>query len=180
MTQLDRFRIVTRRPGVAAGLFALVMVGMLAGGCSVQWRNAEPLRTLQADDRAASPYLGWRVYQTRCAVCHGPEATGTSRGPDLLPRVALMSERRFTSIILGRYDLEGPISPGRASRAVSDQVVDEVLQRRAGLLRMPVWDGEPAVVAQVQDLYVYLMARTQGDIDAGRPEGSNGKSPPMT
>ena len=76
-------------------------------GCSVQWQNTQPAQAYAEQTQpAGSVYTGWRVFQDKCAACHGPEATGTAGAPDLLPRVREMGPRRFVGLVLARYDLE--------------------------------------------------------------------------
>jgi hypothetical protein len=50
-----------------------------------------------------------------------------------------------------------------------DEWIEDVLQRRRGVLQMPAWEGEPAVTAHVADLYAWLGARAEGTLPAGRP-----------
>ena len=136
---------------------------LLLGGCAVEIQNRQPAQELAAQARPpGSVYTGWRVYQDRCASCHGPDATG-DRGPDLLARVRTMGSRQFVGLVLTRYDWALP--PGQPRAAWTD----EVAQRRAGALQMPAWQGEPAVSAHIVDLYAYLSARAQGVQGPGRP-----------
>ena len=57
----------------------------------------------QAIKDSHKTYLGWRVFRANCARCHGPDATGTSKAPNLLERVKPMSETRFIGTVLQRY-----------------------------------------------------------------------------
>jgi mono/diheme cytochrome c family protein len=110
-------------------------------------------------------YTGWRVFQDRCASCHGPDASGSAKAPDLLPRVQQMGPRRFVGLVLQRYDWNLP--PG--SSKGSDALVDEVLQRQEPAITMPAWEGNPTVSAHIADLYAYLSARADGTQGRGRP-----------
>jgi mono/diheme cytochrome c family protein len=87
-----------------AGLFASAL--MLAG-CALDLavQNRQPAEELAALAKPpGSVYTGWRVFQDRCAGCHGQSATGTAGGPDLLAPVRQMGPRRFVSLVLSRYD----------------------------------------------------------------------------
>ncbi|MBT9493089.1 MAG: c-type cytochrome [Paucibacter sp.] len=99
---------------------------------------------------------GWRVFQQRCAGCHGPAAEGTAKAPDLLPRVRVMGAERFSNLVLKRYDWSA--SPVTASGAApASQAV------------MPTWQGDPLVNSHIVDLYAYLNARAQGTQGPGQP-----------
>lgn len=140
------------------------------GGCAVQWQNLEPARELAAESGPfGSVYTGWRVFQDRCAGCHGPDAIGTVNGPDLLPKIREMGPRRFVSIVLTRYDWNLPAAQAGSVGAARESLIDEVLQRQSTTLPMPAWQGEPRVDAHIVDLYAYLAARADGTQGPGRP-----------
>jgi hypothetical protein len=129
--------------------------------CAVTVANRQPLHAL---GRSAVPdgsvYIGWRVFQDRCAACHGASATGGPQAPDLTQRIRDLGMRSFAGLVLRRYDWSLP---------ADDTTVDAVVQRRAGQLAMPEWQGEPRVEAHIADLYVYIAARADGSQGPGRP-----------
>lgn len=138
-------------------------------GCAVSLQNTEPARALELQSRpAGSVYLGWRVFEDRCARCHGSSATGKAGAPDLLAVMRTLGPREFADRVLLRYDWGALPSadPRSADRAA---YVDEVVRRREGGLTMPAWQGEPRVSAHVIDLYVYLSARSDATQGPGRP-----------
>jgi hypothetical protein len=156
----------------ARRVLAAMLLGpvILGAGCavrSVELQNLEPARELA---RAAQPpgsvATGWRVYQQRCADCHGPAAGGGDGAPDLTERLRDIGPHRFVDLVLRRYDWGLP--PGSAG-APRETLVDEIVARRLGEMRMPAWQGEPVVSAHVMDLYAYLSARAQGALGPGRP-----------
>lgn len=139
----------------------VVAVSVVLAGCAVEWQNRQAAQEVaQFSTPPGSVYLGWRVFQDRCAACHGADGTGTARGPDLLPRVRGMSSQRFVSLVLTRYDWSMPAAPA---------AVDDVVQRKQGELSMPAWQGEPRVNAHIADLYAYVSARGAGTQGPGRP-----------
>jgi len=153
-----------------ASAVAVMIAGALVGaGCTVQIENRQPAQEL-AQERApqGSLYLGWRVFQDKCAVCHGQAATGSANAPDLLLRVRDMGERRFVGLVLQRYDLSHPtVAPGPG--VVTPAQVEVTMQRQDAPLVMPAWQGEPRVQAHIADLYAYLSARAEGRLGPGRP-----------
>lgn len=155
-----------RRLWAGAAMLSL----LLAGGCAVELENR---RASQEVARMAEPpgstYLGWRVFQNKCADCHGPAATGTANGPDLLPRMRDMGSRRFVSVVLQRYDWSQATTQARGDGAALDALVDRIIRRQEYPLNMPAMDGEPSVRAHLVDLYAYLSARATGIQGPGRP-----------
>jgi quinoprotein dehydrogenase-associated probable ABC transporter substrate-binding protein len=117
-----------------------------------------------------STYLGWRLFQSNCSGCHGPAAAGTDRAPDLLPRVAEMSRSRFVGAVLRRYKLLAPSGEAATEAGAREALVNEILERRAGTIPMPAWDGDPRVRPHILDLYAYLRARADGALDERQPE----------
>ena len=160
------------RTSIQRGLMAGVAVASIAllSGCAVELQNTQAAQELKhASQPPGSVYAGWRVFQDKCAACHGPAAMGTAGGPDLLPRVRDMGPRQFVSLVLKRYDWShAGVQPG-STGATRDAMVDELVQRKNYGLTMPAWEGEPRVSAHIVDLYAYLNARAQGTQGPGRP-----------
>ena len=131
--------------------------------------EAPPYRV--ADGKVdSSTYIGWRLFQTNCAGCHGAAAGGTDRAPNLLPRMQDMSRSRFVGAVLRRYKLLTPRGDAAGEGGPREALVEEILQRRAGTIPMPAWDGDPNVRPHILDLYAYLRARADGALDERRPE----------
>lgn len=150
----------------------LILVLGLAtlAGCAVEWENPKPAREYARQQQApGSAYLGWRVYQERCAACHGIDAQGSANAPSLLTRLQTLGPRDFVSLVLYRYDstLQGQAAPSRTTRETQ---VDLLMERRDQPLAMPAWRDEPRVNAHVLDLHAYLSARAEGKIGTGRPQ----------
>ncbi|MDH5539209.1 MAG: cytochrome c [Rhizobacter sp.] len=166
-TPLFEFVAARRRDLLRAATF---VSALLLAGCAVELQNRQAAQELaQLRQPPGSVYTGWRVFQDKCAGCHGPAASGTSVGPDLLPRVSEMGSRRFVGLVLKRYDWSLPASQAGSEAAARDALIDEVVQRKAGSLTMPAWQGEPRVSAHIADLFAYLSARAQGTQGPGRP-----------
>ncbi len=139
-------------------------------GCAVEVQNTRPAQEMaQRAKPAGSVYTGWRVFQDKCVACHGPAASGTERGPDLLPRVREIGPRRFVNVVLYRYDWNLPASRAGSESAAREALIEQILQRQEQAQSMPAWQGEPSVNAHIVDLYAYLSARAQGTQGPGRP-----------
>jgi len=143
---------------------------LLAGCAAVDLQNTQPAEELaQRSKPPGSVYTGWRVFQDRCASCHGPDASGTAGGPDLLPRVRAMGPRQFVNLVLTRYDWGLAAAQTASGGAARQALIEDIVQRKAGPLTMPAWQGEPRVTAHIVDLYAYVSARAQGTQGPGRP-----------
>ncbi len=158
-------RVGPRRRGLVRG-FACALT-LASAGCAIELQHAQEIAEMSQPP--GSVYTGWRVFQDKCAVCHGPAATGTAGAPDLLPRVREMGSRQFVSLVLTRYDWALPAAKAGSESAARQALVEDVVQRKEGMLTMPAWQGEPRVNAHIVDLYAYLSARAQGTQGPERP-----------
>ncbi len=153
--------------GLVTGIW---VIALSLGGCAVEWQNRQA--SLELARASAAPGLvhaGWRVYQDRCASCHGPDATGNAVNPDLRVTMRAMGPRRFVDLVLRRYDWNLPAGAGGRDDAARELLIDQVPQRQEPAMRMPAWRDEPQVSAHVMDLYAYLAARAEGTQGPGRP-----------
>lgn len=161
--------MAARRRGLLYG--SALASTLLLAGCALEVENRQAAQEVARLSRPpGSVYIGWRVFQDRCVGCHGAAATGTARGPDLLPRVRAMGSRQFVSLVLKRYDWNLPAAQAGGAGAARELLIDEIVQRKeAYTLTMPAWGGEPVVSAHIADLYAYLSARAHGTQGPGRP-----------
>ena len=153
---------------VVATVSACIAVAL--GGCSIDFLNARPAQELA--DRArpeGSVYTGWRVFQDKCASCHGPAGLGTAAAPNLLAKVREIGPRQFVDIVLRRYDWSIPPERLAVQGAAREALLEQLVQRRDYMLTMPAWQGEPRVSAHIVDLYAYLLARAEGRQGPDRP-----------
>jgi hypothetical protein len=144
---------------------------LLLAGCAVEVTNLQPAQELaRLSEPPGSVYTGWRVFQEKCARCHGAEASGGAGGPSLLAIVREIGPRRFMGLVLNRYDWNLP--PDQASResAAQKALIEDILLRKEEAFIMPAWQSEPRVNAHIADLYTYLAARAAGSLGTGRPE----------
>ena len=144
---------------------AVFAAALLLGACADVKLEIENQQAAQELARLSKPlgsvYTGWRVFQDRCAACHGPDASGSALAPDLLPLVEQMGPRRFLGLVLQRYDWN--LSPPQSGRSEpTPAAIDQVMQRKEPALTMPAWQGSPSVSAHIADLYAYLAARAEG------------------
>lgn len=153
---------------LTSALLSALLLSSCAQPPTVQVLNTQPAReqARAAEPAAGSLYAGWRVFQQRCASCHGALADGAEGAPNLLVRLQGLGPQRFVDLVLRRYPAELSLPTTGSSR---EDLVDEVVARRAGALSMPAWQGDAVVQAHVMDLYHYLSARAEGRQDGSPP-----------
>ena len=93
-------------------------------------------------------FSGYRRYHSECHVCHGPDGMGSSYAPALKDSLQTMSYADFL----------GTVAAGRQNVSSSSNNV------------MPSFGDNKNVMCYINDIYVYLRARGNGDLDRARPE----------
>ncbi len=94
-------------------------------------------------------YSGFRRYHSECHVCHGPDGEGSSYAPALKNSLKTMSFAEFVGIVVG----------GRRNVTSSQENV------------MPAFGDNKNVMCYLDDIYVYLRARSTDAVPRGRPAG---------
>lgn len=86
---------------------------------------------------------GFRAF-SQCQVCHGLDGTGSTIAPSLLAKMKELDHATFMDRVINGY------------------------QGQIGV--MPPWKDNPNVMKNIENLYVYLKARADKKIPAGRLE----------
>ena len=92
-------------------------------------------------------YSGYRRYHSECHVCHGPDGMGSTYAPALKDSLKTMSYADFL----------GVVASGRKNISTSQENV------------MPAFGDNPNVACYMDDLYVYLRARSTEAWGRARP-----------
>jgi len=92
-------------------------------------------------------YSGFRRYHSECHVCHGPAGDGSSFAPALKDSVKRLNYAEFYGIVVG----------GKQDLAGGENKV------------MPALGENKNVMCYLDDIYVYLRARSADAIDRERP-----------
>ncbi len=103
-------------------------------------------------------YSGFRRYHSECHVCHGPDGEGSSYAPALKNSLKTMTYAEFVGIVVG----------GRRNVTSSQENV------------MPAFGDNKNVMCYLDDIYVYLRARSTDAVPRGRPAGHVEKPPKAT
>jgi methanol metabolism-related c-type cytochrome len=93
-------------------------------------------------------YNGYRRYDNSCLRCHGPDGAGSSYAPSLVESLKHISYEQFSETVIN----------GKKNVSTSQQLV------------MPAFGFVEDVVNNLDDIYAYLKARSDGALGRGRPE----------
>ena len=103
-------------------------------------------------------YSGYRRYHSECHVCHGPDGMGSTYAPALKDSLKTMSYGDFLSVV----------ASGRKNVSSSQENV------------MPAFGDNPNVACYMDDLYVYLRARSDEAWGRARPSKHEDKNDAYT
>jgi len=118
-------------------------------------KNGNPTYNVGADGKVDwFTYSGFRRYHSECHVCHGPNGDGSSFAPALKTSLVTMNYSDFSNIVVN----------GRKNVTTSQENV------------MPSFGNNANVMCYLDDIYVYLRARSNGAIPDGRPASHEDKT----
>ena len=99
-------------------------------------------------------FSGFRRYNAACIVCHGPDGAGSSYAPAMTDSLKSLDYNQFVNVV---------VNGKKAVNTASDLV-------------MPAWGTNPNVMCYLDDIFVYLRARSDGALGRGRPQKHAEKS----
>ena len=115
------------------------------------WRDkdGDPTYKIGADGAADwAAYEGFRRFNSTCEVCHGFDGDGSSFAPALKDSLKTISYAEFYGIVVG----------GKQDLGAGQELV------------MPAFADNKNVMCYLDDIYVYLRARSTGALPRGRPD----------
>jgi len=92
-------------------------------------------------------YSGYRRYHAECHVCHGPDGMGSTYAPALIDSLKTLDFDHFNEVVVG-----GRVNVGGGNDKV-----------------MPSFGLNKNVMCYLDDIYVYLRARSDGALGRVRP-----------
>ena len=99
-------------------------------------------------------YSGFRRYHSECHVCHGPDGLGSTFAPPIVDSLKDWSYDEFADVVVN----------GREKVGASEQS------------KMPAFGTNLNVMCFLDDIYIYLKARSDGAIGRGRPAKKHRKT----
>jgi methanol metabolism-related c-type cytochrome len=122
-------------------------------------KNGDPTYKVEADGTVDwNTFSGFRRYNAACIVCHGPDGAGSSYAPALANSLKTMDYAAFFGTVAG----------GKKNLSNGNDLV------------MPAFADNKNVMCYLNDIYVYLRARSTGVVGRGRPDKHAPKPPAFT
>jgi methanol metabolism-related c-type cytochrome len=116
-----------------------------------EWTDAQGVPTYHIGKDGTVDYytfIGYLRFNSICMVCHGPDGLGSSYGPNLTESLQHLSYAQFL----------GTVAAGKKSVNTAQDLV------------MPALGTDKNVMCFINEIYVYLRARSTGALGRGRPE----------
>ena len=115
-------------------------------------------------------FTGWNYYHKVCVGCHDVGGTGTEIAPDLTERIKRLTPDQFNLKVLHQTTVKFTLDDWMK---MEDSMYEELMkqwQRDKGeLATMPKWRNNPAVRDNVDNIYRYLKARSDGVLGPDKP-----------
>ena len=110
--------------------------------------DAKPYKVFPGNKVDMTTYKGYLYYGDQCMRCHGPDGSGSSYAPNLTQSLKVMTKEQVENTIIN-------------GRKHVDQSNDKV---------MPAFGTNQDVVENIDNIYAYLLARSDGALGRGHPE----------
>ena len=118
----------------------------------------------------AATFIGWSMYHNACVGCHGVGGVGSEAAPDLTEVADRLSPEQFRLKVMHTNIVRFTGDDWRnMEEALFEEIVKQEKRDSGALEQMPRWKHNPAVKANVQNIYRYLKARADGVIGADKP-----------
>jgi quinoprotein dehydrogenase-associated probable ABC transporter substrate-binding protein len=139
----------TATSGAVKKTAAAAAVKKTATGGEVRQDTTTPARASGGDKLAVTEaeYQGWKTFAVNCTRCHGEDAIGSALAPSLVKSL----QGNVTHPVFVQTVTEGRIPKG-----------------------MPAW-GPLLTPTQIENLYAYVKARSEGRLAPGRPHVKQGQ-----
>ncbi len=141
--------------------FGLSLSGLLLSAGTVAWHSAAHATDAQPQAAEKKPYVvkdgnkidmvtykGYLYYGDQCLRCHGPDGSGSSYAPNLTQSLKVMTKEQVENTVIN-------------GRKHVDSANDKV---------MPAFGTNEDVVENLDNIYAYLLARSDGALKSGHPE----------
>jgi len=159
-------KVLAKRKDDVTAIIAQYNMPSLANVKQTTKKKRLPYTVVDGNKLDDSTYVGWRLFNSTCFVCHGKHATGSDIAPNLLVKLEGMSSRKFRKKVLSKYFAKVNLDDPNRRMAFLEQISAE----DAKGFKMPTWDEDPNIRPHIADLYAYLKARSDGALGEVRPE----------
>jgi len=108
----------------------------------------KPYKVVGGNKVDMTTYKGYLYYGDLCMRCHGPDGLGSSYAPNLTQSLKVLNKEQFENTVIN------------GKKAVSN----------SSDLVMPAFGVNEDAVENLDNIYAYLLARSDGVLDRGHPE----------
>ena len=127
----------------------VLATGLMAENGATQAAQPEPKPyTIKGNKVDMNTYKGYLYYGDACMRCHGPDGAGSSYAPNLTQSLKRLSKQ----------EVEETVINGKRDVSASSQLV------------MPSFGLNQDVAENLDNIYAYLLARSDGVLGRGHPE----------
>ncbi len=115
-------------------------------------------------------FLGYNIFHSVCVGCHDVGGGGTDVAPDLTKSIKQLSPNEFQLKVLHRYAVKFSQDDWML---LEEEMLKEIIKQKrrdqGKLESMPRWESNPFVKDNVQNIYRYLKARSDGVLGPDKP-----------
>lgn len=141
-------RLFLLLPTATAVLALAAISPILPPAMAAREGTDKPYKVVDGNKVDIHTYKGYLYYGDSCLRCHGPDGLGSSYAPNLTDSLKTMSKEQFeTTVMSGKQEV--------------NQASDKV---------MPAFGTVEDVVNNLDNIYAYLKARSDGALGRGHPE----------
>jgi Cytochrome C oxidase, cbb3-type, subunit III len=115
-------------------------------------------------------FLGYNIYHHVCVGCHGVGGVGTDLTPNLTKSLAHLSPAQFEIKVLHKFAIKFSTDDWmNMEQAMFEEIIKRKQQEQGEMMDMPRWEHNPIVSRNVEKIYRYLKARSDGVIGVDKP-----------
>ena len=144
--------IVHKKSLIAFAVAALIGGGLAAHAtdtpAAAPAAGAKPYKVFPGNKVDMATYKGYLYYGDLCMRCHGPDGLGSSYAPNLTQSLKVMSKEQVENTVIN----------GKKAVSQSSDLV------------MPSFGTNEDAVENLDNIYAYLLARSDGALGRGHPE----------
>jgi Cytochrome C oxidase, cbb3-type, subunit III len=118
----------------------------------------------------ADTFVGYNAYHHACVACHGVGGQGSDQAPDLTASLEYLSLTQFKIKVLHKFAVKFSIDEREEmEQAIFTEIRKQQHRDQGKLANMPRWENNPMVNQNIQNIYRYLKARSDGVIGEDKP-----------
>ena len=114
--------------------------------------------------------VGYNAYHNVCVACHGVGGQGSDQAPDLRSSLEYLSPAQFKIKVLHKFAIKFSVDDREnMEQAMFTEIRKQQHRDQGELANMPRWENNPMVNQNIQNIYRYLKARSDGVIGEDKP-----------